>query len=413
MAFHTHVLSNGLRIIGEPIPTARAVALGFWVRTGARDETPEVSGVTHFLEHMIFKGSERRSAFDVNRDLDRIGASPNAYTSEENTVFYASVLPEYLPQAADVLADILRPSLRLDDFTTEKKVIIEEIGKYEDDPSNVAAEKARQLFFGTHRLGNSVLGTVESIRALTRDQMHEYFRRRYVAPNIMLAAAGQFEWPHLVELIEKNCGNWEQGPIGRECLREAEPREAFEVVRKENVAVEHVLLLAPGPAADSKFRHAASVLMTVLGDDSGSRLYWSLIDPGHVESAGCGLDAKEAAGAYYTSFSCEPERAEENLKVVRHVLEEVQRDGVTEAEIQQARTKIQSHLVRASERSSRRMFDLGAAWTYLGKFRSLDDELNDYDAVTPATIRELLDRYPLTCATTLALGPLSNLARPA
>src|SRR5437763_12808899 len=157
---------------------------------------------------MIFKGTERRDAFAVNRDLDRVGASPNAFTSEENTVFHAAVLPEYLPKAVDILADILRPSIRVEDFTTEKEVIIEEIGKYEDQPGYVAYEHARQLFFGKHRLGNRVLGTRESIRALQRDQMDEYFRRRYVAPNITVAASGNYDWPGFVALIEKHCGQW-------------------------------------------------------------------------------------------------------------------------------------------------------------------------------------------------------------
>lgn len=413
MPFHTLVLPNGLRIVGETNPSARAVALGFWVRTGARDETPDVSGVTHFLEHMIFKGSAHRDAFAVNRDLDRIGASPNAFTSEENTVFHASVLPEYLPRAVDILADILRPSLRVEDFTTEKEVIIEEIGKYEDQPGYVAYEHARQLFYGVHRLGNSVLGTRDSIRALSRDQMHEYFRRRYVAPNIIVSAAGAFEWTQFVALIEKHCGAWESGPIGREGIGEAAPREDFKVITREQSAQEHVYLLSPGPSAESRFRHAASVMLTVLGDDSGSRLYWELVDPGLVESAGSGLDANEGAGAFMTSFSCEPDQTEENLAIVRRVMSEVQRDGITAEELDRAKTKIQSHLVRASERSHRRMLDLGASWTYLGRFRSIDDELNDYDAVTLDSVREVLAAYPLTTTTTLALGPLTELRQPA
>src|SRR5215468_4982105 len=134
MAFHKQSLKNGLQIIGETNPSARSLALGFFVRTGSRDETAPVSGVTHFLEHMVFKGTPRRTALDVNRDFDRIGANYNAYTSEENTVFYAAVLPEYLPQAVDILADILRPSLFTDDVDTEKNVIIEEIGMYDDQP---------------------------------------------------------------------------------------------------------------------------------------------------------------------------------------------------------------------------------------------------------------------------------------
>src|SRR6478735_5747882 len=134
MTFHQHTLPNGLTILGETNPAALSVAVGFFVKTGSRDETPEVSGVSHFLEHMVFKGTPRRTALDVNRDFDKIGADYNAFTSEENTVFYSAILPEYLPQAVDILADILRPSLRDDDFNMEKKVIIEEIGMYEDRP---------------------------------------------------------------------------------------------------------------------------------------------------------------------------------------------------------------------------------------------------------------------------------------
>src|SRR5436853_5499399 len=176
--FHHVRLSNGLQLLGETNPDARSVALGFFVRTGARDEGPEVSGVSHFLEHMVFKGTPRRTALDVNRDFDKIGADYNAFTSEENTVFYASVLPEYLPQAVDIIADILRPSLREDDFEMEKNVIIEEIGMYEDQPIWSAYDNAKKLYFAEHNIGNSILGTADSIRALKRDQMYEYFERR-------------------------------------------------------------------------------------------------------------------------------------------------------------------------------------------------------------------------------------------
>src|SRR2546423_4152727 len=193
-----HNLKNGLQIIGEASPSARSVALGYFVRTGARDETPDLSGVTHFLEHMVFKGTPRRTALDVNRDFDRIGAHYNAFTSEENTVFYAAILPEYLRQAVDILADILRPSLRVDDFDMEKNVIIEEIGMYEDQPMFSAYDHAKRLYFADHPLGNSILGTPQSIRALVRDQMHAYFEGRYVAPNIMAVAAGRFDWDEFV-----------------------------------------------------------------------------------------------------------------------------------------------------------------------------------------------------------------------
>src|ERR1700687_1200570 len=184
MKYHTTTLPNHLALVGETNAAARSVAVVFFVKTGSRDETPEVSGVTHFLEHMVFKGTPHRSALEVNADFDRIGAQYNAFTSEENTVFYAAVLPEYLPPAFDILADILRPSLREEDFDMEKNVIIEEIGMDEDQPTWSASNLATPISFANHLLATSILGTPQSIRALKRDQMHTYFSRRYVPGNI-------------------------------------------------------------------------------------------------------------------------------------------------------------------------------------------------------------------------------------
>src|SRR5262245_3160458 len=166
MSFHKHTLPNGLTIIGERSPSARSVACGFFVKTGSRDETIQECGVSHFLEHMMFKGTPRRTALQVNFDFDKIGASYNAFTSEENTVFYAAILPEYLPDAVDILADILRPSLRGEDFDMEKKVIIEEIGMYDDQPTWSAYDNAKRIYFADHPLGNSILGSPDSITAL-------------------------------------------------------------------------------------------------------------------------------------------------------------------------------------------------------------------------------------------------------
>jgi predicted Zn-dependent peptidase len=410
--FHSHTLKNGLQIIGETSPSARSVALGFFVGTGARDESDDVSGVTHFLEHMVFKGTPHRTALDVNRDFDRIGAHYNAFTSEENTVFYAAILPEYLPQAVDILADILRPSLRTDDFDMEKKVIIEEIGMYEDRPTWSAYDHAKKYYFDGHPLGNSILGTPESITALTRDQMHAYFERRYVAPNITIVAAGHFDWPEMVALVEKSCGSWETGPAGRKHVKPAAGSGTFTVMRREKVTQEHVILVSPGPPADSPLRYAADTLAMIVGDDSGSRLYWALVDPGLADSADMSFHEYQGTGSFYTSFSCEPQAAQKNLQLVLKVLHDVQEEGVTEEELQQAKSKILSRVVRGSERPMGRMQAIGMAWTYLGEYRAVDEELKAYDAVTLKSLRKELDRYPLGQVTTLALGPLERLRRP-
>ncbi|MCC6420864.1 MAG: insulinase family protein [Gemmataceae bacterium] len=412
MPFHTHTLANGLQIIGETSPSARSAAIGFFVRTGSRDEIQAVSGVTHFLEHMIFKGSERRSYLDVNRDFDRIGAHYNAYTSEENTVFYAAILPESLPQAVDLLADILRPSLRTEDFEMEKKVILEEIAMYDDQPTWSAYDNAKRIYFATHPLGNSILGSPDSITALKRDQMYEYFQRRYVAKNILVAAAGNFAWPAFVDLVARQCDRWEGGQPGRQGIRETPGSGMFEVMTKAKVNQEHVLLISSAPPADARLRHAADTVAMVLGDDSGSRMYWALVDPGLAESADASFHDYEGAGAYYISFSCEPGQAEENLGVTHDLLRDLQRDGITEEELHQAKSKILSRVVRGSERPMGRMQAIGMAWTYLNRYRSVDDDLRDFDAVTLRDVREVLDRYPIDRVTTLALGPLEKLPRP-
>jgi predicted Zn-dependent peptidase len=409
--FHQHKLKNGLQIIGETSASARSVALGFFVRTGSRDETAAVSGVTHFLEHMVFKGTPHRTALEVNRDFDRIGAQYNAFTSEENTVFYAAILPEYLPQALDILTDILRPSLRGEDFDMEKNVIIEEIGMYEDQPTWAAYDNAKRIYFANHPLGNSILGTGASIRALTRDQMHEYFQRRYVAPNITVVVAGNFDWQRFVPQVEEHCGAWNGGSVGREAVGEAGGSGVFEVLTRAKVNQEHVILMSPGPSAESNLRYSADTLGLAIGDDSGSRLYWSLVDPGLAESADCSFHDYQGTGSFFTSYSCEPGRTQENLQLVLDVLKSVQRDGITEQELQQAKSKIGSRVVRGSERPMGRMQAIGMAWTYLHQYRTVDDDLRAFDAVTLETIREVLDRYPLDQVTTLALGPLESLAR--
>ncbi|MGL4554592.1 MAG: M16 family metallopeptidase [Gemmataceae bacterium] len=408
--FHTHTLPNGLRLIGEASPKARSAAVGFFVRTGSRDETADVCGVSHYLEHMAFKGSSRRSAFDVNRDFDRIGADYNAFTSEEATVYYASVLPEYLPTALDCVADLLRPVLRQDDFDMEKKVILEEISRYEDQPQSCAFDRAKQAHFGSHDLGNSILGTPESIAALQRDQMEAYYRRRYNAANVTMSVGGVYDWAEVVRLAEKYCGDWPGGDSTRLGLGETAGAGSVHVVTKPAVAQQYTVLMAAGPTAASPLRPAADLLGMAVGDDSGSRLYWELVDPGRVESAGCSFSEYDGAGVFYTSFSGEPDDTAENLGLTRKVLEEVQQGGITQEELDTARSKLMSRLVRSGERPRGRMMAIGMHWLYLGTYRSVDDDLKAYEAVTLAQVREVLDRYPLTRTTTLTLGPLTALA---
>jgi predicted Zn-dependent peptidase len=274
-----------------------------------------------------------------------------------------------------------------------------------------AYDHAKRVYFADHPLGNSILGSVESIQALRPGQMRAYFERRYVAPNITVVAAGNVDWPRLVALVEKHCGDWPTGRAPRKDVRETAGSGAFELLTKRKVTQEHVLLISPGPSVSSPLRHTADTLALVLGDDSGSRLYWALVDPGHADSADTGFHDYQGTGSFYTSFSCEPRRARKNLAIALGVLGSVQKDGITDEELRQAKSKILSRVVRSSERPMGRMQAIGMTWTYLKKYRTVDEELKAFDAVSRKSVRKLLERYPLDRVTTLALGPLRKLAR--
>jgi len=411
MEFREHVLPNGLEVVAECNDEARSTALGFFVKTGARDETADIAGVSHFLEHMVFKGTPTRSAEDVNREFDEMGAHYNAFTSEEKTVYYAAVLPEYLRLALALWADVMRPSLREEDFNTEKKVIIEEIQMYADQPPFGADDHARAVHFGRHPLGHSVLGTVESIEKLPVDAMRSYFERRYSPRNIALVAAGKVDFDDFVAAAEEYCGAWAPFEAGR-TLAPAAPHSSFECMVKESATQEYGLQLANGPSATDQDRFAAKLLATILGDDSGSRLYWDLVDPGLAENATLGHYDYQGVGLYLTYLSCDPEFAAENFQRVLDIYRRAEQEGVTAAELEQAKNKINSRVVLSSERPRGRLFNLGTNWTHRREYRSVKDDLDAVDAVTLEQIAAVLKKHPLSVATTVAIGPLKSLPAP-
>ena len=392
-------------------PAAYSTALGFFVNTGARDETDEVSGVSHFLEHMVFKGTPSRSADDVNREFDEMGADYNAFTNDEKTVYYAAVLPEFQTATVELLADILRPSLREDDFNTEKQVILEEIKMYDDQPPFGVDDKCRAAFFGNHPLARSVLGTEASVGGLRVDQMRQYFSRRYAPGNIVLVGSGQIDFDQLCQTAQKQCGNWQKIPAGRE-VPPAKTNTGFHLLQKDTAVQEYALMMSPAPSATADERYAAKLLESVLGDDSGSRLYWELVDPGLAEHCSLHYDDYLGAGMFLTYLSCDPEFAAENLERIRQVYRQAADDGITQAELDQAKSKINSQVVLASERPASRLFSVGLNWVQRHEYRSVRQVLDSYDAVTLADLAAVQKNYPLTQSTTYVVGPLAELSVP-
>ena len=408
MEFHDARLDNGLQIIAELNPNVYSVAAGFFVKTGARDESLELSGVSHFLEHMAFKGNETYSADDVNRIFDEVGARYNASTSEEVTLFYAAVLPEYLPRTFELLTGLMRPSLRQDDFDMEKKVILEEIGMYEDQPSFTAYEAMMQTHFAGHPLGQMILGTPESIRALTCEQMRAYHEEHYRAGNITLAVAGNVDWSEIVDLAERWCGEWSSGSFDR-VSTEAHPTGGSTVLTRAAGVQEHVMQMAPAPAARSRWRHAAQLLAVAVGDDSGSRLFWELVDPGDAEVAELGYNEYDGSGGWMTYLSGSPETTAANLERIRTLYDNVNAGGLVAEELEQAQNKVLSRIVLRGERPMGRLSSLGGNWVYRQEYRSIEEDLKTVRSITTADIRELLEVYPLGQLTTAAVGPLTSL----
>lgn len=409
MQFHEARLNNGLQVIAELTKGVHSVGVGFFVKTGSRDETDAISGVSHFLEHMAFKGNDRFSADDVNRIFDEVGAKYNAATAEELTMYYAAVLPEYLERTTELLAALIRPALRQDDFDMEKNVILEEIGMYDDQPMFVAYEKMMQAHFDGHPLGRSVLGTKESVTALTSEQMRGYHHDRYLAGNVILAVAGNCEWPEVLELANKYCGDWPAGEAGR-IVAPHHPHRGTYLIQRETSQQQHVMHQDAAPDALHPLRAAAELLSVVVGDDSGSRLYWELVDPGYVEGAELTYQEYHGVGVFRTFFNGQPEETESNLARVHKVYEKINREGVTEQELAQAKSKVCSRVVLSSERPMGRLESLGNNWIYRSRYQSVAEDLAQIRAVTTSQIRELLETFPLAQTTTVTVGPKSAVA---
>jgi predicted Zn-dependent peptidase len=405
------VLPNGLEIVAERNPNARSVAMGFFVEAGSRDETDELAGVSHFLEHMAFKGTPTRSALDVNREFDELGARYNASTSEETTLFYAAVLPECQDRAVRLLADILRPSLREDDFEMEKQVILEEIRVYEDQPPFGADEKCKAAYFDGHPLGRNVLGTVQSVTDLTAEAMRQYFQRRYGPSNIVLASTGCVDFPALVATAEECCGGWERFEAPR--LHDpAQPHEGFLVLHKPEAMQQYVIQMSEGPFAGERDRYATKLLARILGDDSGSRLYWALTDPGLAEHVILRHYEYEGAGLLVTYMSCEPDQTAENLQIIRDIYNRAETSGISDEELAQAKSKVSSRVVLSSERPMGRLSYLGTEWAQHRRYRSVREVLDAVAAITVDDVHNILARYSLSRSTTVTIGPESRVPVP-
>ncbi len=405
MEFKSKMLANGLAIIGELSKSAQSAAVGFFVKTGSRDETNETSGVSHFLEHMLFKGTERLSAFEVSAAFDKTGAQFNAFTSEENTVYYAAVLPEYLDEVTNLWVELMRPALRDEDFNLEKNVIKEEIAMYKDLPGFDVMERCRSLHFERNPCGNSVLGSEESIDNLSAARMRDYFDGRYAPNNMVVACAGAFDWERVSATIEEGCSTWNGEDVGRKLEHSAGSKKK-ERIEKANLAREHICLISAGVPAQDRRRFAASLLATIVGDEMGSRFFWELVDKALAETAGMQFGAMDGTGIFRSYISCGSENVTEVLDTVISIFGDLAEHGVSEDELRKAKNKILSALVIKNELPMGRLIDLGFCWTYLEQYRTVEDDIDAIRAVTVDDVCSLIEQCKPGDFTQFSIGPV-------
>jgi predicted Zn-dependent peptidase len=404
MEFKHKKLANGLDIIAEVNKVAQSAAFGFFVKTGSRDETKQIAGVSHFLEHMLFKGTDKLSTHDVNRSFDQLGAIYNAQTSEENTIFYSATLPDQLYDAAKLWAQLMRPALRDEDFNMEKNVILEEIAMYKDIPEYDCIDKCRSLHFAPHPCGNSVLGDNDSIGPLTARQMRDYFSKRYAPNNMTAVVAGNFDFEKICALLQALCADWQPNQADR-LIEFFAGTAKKEQKKKKNLTCQHICLASPTVSYQDKRVYAASLLAKIIGDDVGSRFFWQLVDTAVAETATMHCEAMDGVGLYYSYIRTPNENGSKVMRLVEDIFKSLQKEKISADELQKAKNKVLSAITIKNEIPMGRLIELGINWTYLKEYRPIEDEIQKIKKVSLDDLAALMQQFPLIPFTQFSLSP--------
>jgi predicted Zn-dependent peptidase len=383
-------LPNGLRVITETMPSVRSVSIGCWVDTGTRDENLDHEhGASHFLEHLLFKGSETVSAREVSETFDAIGAESNAFTSKEATCYWTRLLDQDVATGFDILSEIIqRPAFRANEIDSERQVVIEEINMNDDDPSDVAFENFSTAAFLGHPLEAPVLGTRDSIRGMTRDDIMGYWERRYGTSSVVIAAVGNLEHDDIVGMVADRFGEWDGGDI-EHTFEEMEPSARVELTRRDTEQA-HILIGGKGLRRDDERRFSYQVLNHIMGSGMSSRLFREVREErGLAYSVHAFRLAYADAGAWGVYVGTTPSQTDTTLKVIRDELDKVMEEGVTDAELERAKGSMRGGLALSLEDSNSRMIRLGRDELAGMPHLSTDERLERLDAVTREDVRNV------------------------
>jgi predicted Zn-dependent peptidase len=393
--FLEHKLPNGLRVVCEAMPRVRSAAAAFFVQTGARHEHGPEHGVSHFLEHMCFKGTPKRSWHDINVRFDELGAIYNAFTSKEHTVYYGWVPAARTEAQIELLADMMRPSLPEPDFQTERNVILEEIAMSADAFDRNVWNFMHSAIFGTHSLGHEILGEKETIEGLPHERLLDYHRRRYAPENVTLVAAGAVDPQTVFAAAGRYCGGWSES-IDNGVPRETVPEMPTGVRKLKMDRFKQQSLLLVYPAVPHG--HADEELIeafTSLFGGGNSRCYWNIIQKGICTEAGATWVAYADCGYLVLYADGEPERCEEMLAALRAEAAKVVADGFTAEEVQRVKNQRRTHLSLEAENPRTRVMQLVDDLEVRGYLRTPAARLAAVRAVTARGIAGYLERHPL------------------
>ena len=404
------VLDTGLRLITETMPHVRSVSIGVWLTRGSRHEADARSGIAHFVEHMLFKGTATRSAEDIAQEIDSIGGQLDAFTAKEYASYYIKVLDEHLSLAVDLLADIvMRPRFDAEDIEKEKKVILEEIKMVEDTPDDLVHELFTQHFWEGHALGRPILGSKETVESLSSAILREYFATTYVAPNLIVAAAGNVEHAQVRELIARAFASL---PTQTAPYDDSVPRVVPQVlVRTKELEQSHVCLGTNSYPQNHPDRYVGYIMNTVLGGSMSSRLFQNVREKrGLAYAVFSGLSAYRDAGMLTIYAGCARESVGEVVDLVVEEMRGMKESPLPEAELRRAKDHLKGNLMLSLESTSSRMSHLARQEIYFDRHFSLDETLESIEKVTAEDVQHVArDLFSNGSLAATVLGPTSGL----
>ena len=404
-------LPSGLRIVTEEVSTVRSVAFGIWANVGSRDESPSVAGASHFLEHLLFKGTTTRSALDISAAIDAVGGEMNAFTGKEYTCFYARVIDSDFSIAAEVICDMIKDSLvRSEDVDSERTVVLEEIAMRDDDPSDLVHDLFAETLYGDTPVGRPILGTVDSITNMSRKQVNDYYKKKYLPENLVIAVAGNINHERVVERVSKLLGEFLDSSAKPAALRPTTKIRAKGkgeiglIYRKSEQA--NILLGFPSIDRSDERRFALSVLTSALGGGMSSRLFQEVREKrGLAYSVYASMQQFAGSGILSLYAGCNPDKATEVTSIFRHVLSDLITSGLSDEELERAKGQVAGSMVLGQEDTGSRMVRIGKSELVYGEIKSMDEILSNVRTVNQSAISELAEEI-FTMQPTLAIvGP--------